>query len=501
MPKPPKAGPKSGNVVTLERDTSTVSVEETPEGQSAAPPFMPPSPHPAPPQQFEEPERKRKTIKNFFERMRTIPAADWGTRAFIYVYCLEPICDLKMGGETKYLVKLKQPLFDEDPIMIDYGSGKYRLQFVYRKPDADKADQVDTLEIEIVNPKYPPKISQSVWKEDPRNAKWRALLPLEDKPGKANQGADLLETVKTLGQIRKDMREELTPPPPPAQASDVDRFTSMITAFKAIMPQPSSATDNQMLTTIVTLMQSQVQASQQEAKQLRDQVFELIQKRENAPAAPAITLETILDKAETVFPRLQKIIGLGGDKLTEVVHGRPRQWWQELLLDIAPPIIQEAAPVLGTVLSRMAQQPNGAIQQNGYAPAPPTNSPQIAAGTSPPAQPSQENAGTRITAFLQQPAISRPLEKYVRGFIAGTEGSAGKDFAYWLYDGYDMAPLQDARALGLEGLLNIFRSSQSWPLMQPYEAKLREFISDVLAWTETEEEQAPAVKEEAVNVA
>ena len=125
----------------------------------------------------------------------------------------QPICDLRQGGETKYLVKYSQPLEDENPLMIDYGSGRYRLQLVHRKPAADKADAIDTAEIEIYNPKYPPKIPRSVWMNDPRNDRWAALLPKEEPPAPATGLGTLTEAFKTFSDIRRDVREEIAPPP------------------------------------------------------------------------------------------------------------------------------------------------------------------------------------------------------------------------------------------------------------------------------------------------
>ena len=85
-----------------------------------------------------------------------------------------------------------------------------------------------------------------------------------------------------------------------------------------------------MLNTVVTLLTAQINASQNEAQQLRSQIFDLIKARSAEPKNTN-SIEALLDKADTLLPKLKSLLNLGGEKLTDVVHGRPRPWWQELL--------------------------------------------------------------------------------------------------------------------------------------------------------------------------
>ena len=72
---------------------NVAAVDPEPESEPEA--FQPP---PAPPK-MEIPAPMPKH-PNFFQRFARVPKADWGTRAFIYVYRLEPICDLRRGAKT-----------------------------------------------------------------------------------------------------------------------------------------------------------------------------------------------------------------------------------------------------------------------------------------------------------------------------------------------------------------------------------------------------------------
>lgn len=72
------------------------------------------------------------------------------------------------------------------------------------------------------------------------------------------------------------------------------------------------------------------------------------------------------------------------------------------------------------------------------------------------------------------------LKNYVTEFVQGKEVDGG-GFASWVAEG-SADVLKDARALGSERLLAIVKTAPEWPTMQPYEAKLIEFIDQVISW-------------------
>ena len=454
------------------------------------------------------PKLEPKKQVTFFAKVKEIPREDWGKRAWIYVYCLEPICDLKRGGENKYLVKLGEPLADEDPIMHDYGSGKYRLNLVYRKPAANLSDQLDVTEIEIYNPKYPPKIPRSTWMNDSRNERWAALLPPE--PPKPTESASILETMKTLSSMRQDMREELAPQ---SGSDDVTKFTAMATAFKSIMPQPVAADTAantvaigiQMAQTLlqmkadnpmVDVMRDELKAIRDELKLEREANRRLMEKQNTGTGG----LEQLLEKSDEWIPKIKGLLNLGGDKLTEVVHGRPRAWWQELLLQIGPPVFNNLAPALPMLINNMARGPQApaGLNGNGAPPqAPNPAQPQLAA---PQANPLQIKVGQFLYANIGP--LQATFEDFMSGKLRDTNDPEagridGTDFAANLCD-YHGKPgeqsLMEARTLGSGAIMQMLKGSQFWPYIQPHEAKMMEFIDQVLSYRPEPEpdEDAPA---------
>ena len=96
-------------------------------------------------------------IITFFARINSISKADWGSRACLKLYRLEPIIDRLRGSENKMVVKYEEPV-DENRIMLDYGSGRYRLYLNFKMPGEHEGKELDSVEFDILNMQYPPKI-------------------------------------------------------------------------------------------------------------------------------------------------------------------------------------------------------------------------------------------------------------------------------------------------------------------------------------------------------
>src|ERR1039458_4020692 len=473
-----KPGEKGGNV--LEMEASTPATDDAP------PETQPESERPAAAGEFNvrpEPEaaapqpRQKRTVTGW-DRVRAIPKADWGTRAFIYIYCLEPICDLKGGGEKKYLVKLKQPIFDEDAIMIDYGSGKYRLTLTYRKPAADKQDEIDSWEIEIYNPKYPPKIPEAVWMNDPRNARWKALLPSNEPAPPPTPLGSMAETFKVFSDMRKDVREELKPPDGAAEPSKPQ--DALDTAIKILQLQNGNS--NPMVALFQTQMQmfqAQAEASRVREGELQKEMREQMRTQQAAKPEPTDRVDDIVKTVEKLQPLIEKFMPKVTEAAGQVIHGRRPQWWETLLENAAPAFMEVLKPIGVALAMKMAAGSppiNGGYAPVGPAPVAPAPGQPAIAGPIPTPQP------PKLIQFLSQPIVMGAFQSYFKSFVANANDNNGGDFAQWIFDAVGEAPLVDARAMGKEAILNLFKAAPQWPAMQIHEAKLTEFLDQALAW-------------------
>jgi hypothetical protein len=489
VPMNPEAG---GNVAVAEPEPETETEQVASPAEQPAPANIPPP---------------RQKSPGFFQRVAEIPKLDWGTRAFIYVYCLEPLCDLRRGRETKYLVRLGEPIEDENSLMMDYGSGKYRLQLVYRKPGATKSDAVDSVEIEIYNPKYPPKIPRDIWLPDRRNERWAALLPKEQPTVSEGLGT-MTEAFKAFKEIRKDLQSDMAPPPAQPEQNKMGEFAEMITAVKSILPTTGAATVESQMSGTLQLVQTimamkadnpmaeiyklELQSLRDEMKAEREENRRL-QKEMNdrKTGEDANGLEAIIEKFEKIAPKLQSLLGLGGEKLTDVVHGRRRPWYEELALSAVP----QLTPSLNTLISNAANYFMARPAGLGATPATATSAFPAPNGQ-PAAQDPLEPLRQKVGAFLG--ANIGPLQKRFEAFVKGTPRDPdnaeygtinGEDFALWVYEEHGNQILQDARSLGSANIRAMFQHSPYWVAIQPHEAKFMQFLDQVLAFTPDEEDK------------
>lgn len=469
MPKPKKPRPARTNVVEMEPEAAgSVAVEENP----LETPFdsSEDKPAAAAPPLYVHPRRKP---LSFFERVGAIPQADWGTRAFIYVYCLEPICNLKMGGENKYLVKLQAPIADEDPLMIDYGSGKYRLQLVHRKPAADKSDAIDTKEIEIYNPKYPPKIPRSVWMNDPRNERWAALLPPEVPVQPPTPLGSVTDAFKAFTDMRKDLREELTPAPstPAAGPSPESALKGTLDLVNTVMAMKADNPMNEVFRDELKSLREELREERAENRRL------MAERSKPATEEKRFGLKEAIADLKDVLPTIKEIL----PEVTATARSG-RTNWLDLAKDIAPSAFEWIGKGIIAYASRMPMP-----AAPGLAGAPPAQLPAGNNGTTPPAGPPQQTPPANVPKFFQflaQPLAFDGFRRYFEMFKKGE--ASGSDFAQWVFDGTGPEPFKEARALGSANIMQMLRGSPAWILFQSDEAKLVEFVDSALSWSPPE---------------
>ena len=106
MSRQPKKGPKVQPI----GNTAVQDPPETDRSTPTAPPL----------------KAKRDTVPKqdtFFGRIARVQKDDWGTRAKIKAYRLEPIIDRLRGSENKYITIYHEPI-TEEKMKIDHGSGR-----------------------------------------------------------------------------------------------------------------------------------------------------------------------------------------------------------------------------------------------------------------------------------------------------------------------------------------------------------------------------------------
>jgi hypothetical protein len=429
---------------------------------------------------------------SFFDRMGSIDKADWGTRAKVKIYRLEPLIDqIRISGQ-KYIAIYEEAL-TEERIKQDCGSGRYRLYLTFKGPTNEIDKEIDSVELELLDPHYPPKIPAGAWLDDPRNKKWEwARAMLESKtpqPNGASLGglADTLRAVKEILPVQKGAEEVL----------------NTIRAVKEMTPTPAPATQDATLTAIVELVKAQnltaqnaLAAAQERADKL---LFKLLE-NDNKKTTGFDTFKSVLNEVKEVFgvSALKDLFTVGKDAVSEVAKGRSKMsGWMEFIQPAIPSIAEFLKPFGMAIAQNMiikAQQQNPPAQ-----PQPPGGTtPQLQPGQQqqqPPPQTSGHESNPGLVAFLSQ--IAQPLLNYVR-METDNVSELGGDFASWLYDGYGPDPQAMARQVGVQNLIVVLRGTPLWinkgpqnnlPSLAELGPKIEQFLNGFLSWNPPEDEE------------
>lgn len=266
----------------------------------------------------------------FFDQVAAVAREDWGTRAFMYVYADEPVCNPKTFGTTRYMLKSSKPILDLEMLKQDYGSFKGWMSLNKRKTGKDQTDEVDRFDFEIYDPKFPPKIPKSAWANDPRNKRWLDLLPPEKPPASEAVGT-MFEAMKMYKEIRTEVQQES-----PAATETPTRTSEVLETMKAAKelfapaahpgegpaadPFDTAAKIMQMRANdpMIAMLMQRMEAMDKAAEAARQREYELQkelrQMQTNPGSAPKGLLEQ-LSEMTSVKDKLKEFLGLNGDSV------------------------------------------------------------------------------------------------------------------------------------------------------------------------------------------
>jgi hypothetical protein len=432
---------------------------------------------------------RRQAEPGFFARVAAIPAADWGTRVYLYLYQLEPVCDLKQSGGKSYLMRYQEPVRDEHQIMLEQGSGKYRLMLALNKISANQSNELAQYNFEIYNPQYPPKVPREVWVNDPRNRRWEALLPKEKPQPAGGTLETFVDVMRATNDIRREIKQEMTPAAPPADpnAQQQQQAAAAVDPWSAAEKILNMRADNPMMAILQQQMKDSAAAAEAErqraftaAEAARDREFKLQQQllelKGSAPAAKGL-LEQLMEfgpALEKLEP-LKKLFGLGAAP-AEVVGRAVRRTTMDYVMEFAEtPTGQAVGQGLASLMVNLSQR--GATpqppQQNGPIVLTQANS----NGTVPPAE----------TRAQRLDRIGRTVGRTVVDYVY--TGETGAQFAAWMHEGMteDCAFM---RSIGPDAIMQEFRT-QAPQVIAPRESQFEQFFKEFCAWDPNEDE-APA---------
>lgn len=416
------------------------------------------------------PQQTRRTV---FSKMEAISVEDWGTRAFIHLYRMEPFTDRLRSGNVVHIMKYAETI-DEDRVMHDHGSGKYRAILTFRKPSAQQGDEIDRVEFEILNERFPPNIPEGEWVDDVRNKKWAWAKAAMDAKKAASVAAaaqpvpaaqSMVDSLRVFNEIQQSAEDRAE-----SRRGGANDLLETLRVAKELLPPPPPPTDNTMLQSIVKLLEMQATNAQSEARELRAELREV----RNAPKQDGSngmgTVKELFTQAKELLPMIKEFFP-GASEVVSVARGRAPEWWQGPLERLAEGAAPAIPLILQTLLTPRGPTPNGGPP---FAP----NAPMLPN----PAQPQ-----SAPTAGLP-PNVVTFLETVVPGMMRHLENRwPGEELAESLYSIYGeyiqgVPWMQMKQQAGVDGILQLLQRSRFWSALQLQEPALREFLMSFIAW-------------------
>lgn len=463
----------------------------------------------------------RPVKKSFWDHVNEISPEEWeGKRFYIYAYLSEPYGNVKTSGEPGYLRKFYEAI-DPETLLLEWGSGKYFLRLKEKRPGEKSDRDVDTLSIEIANPSYPPKLPRKLWESDPRNEKWLAMLPKEQKEQSKAETIEILNAMFDMQDRIEERIEERSGGRDDSPNSVLDAAVRLIELTKpkeaaltapAIDPWAAAdrilnmRSDNPMVTILskeLSDLRTELAAERLERSQMQERVWEAKLAALEAKMQPNSAPKSFVDQMKEfgeAKTQLLSVLGIGGDGATAAPAARSRMNpTLEFIRDIVPEVIN--SPIMGAAAQWLMNLNAGGPRpgQPGMQINPASNP-----GMPPPqnGQPSQQNTLNDLIRFVQETLVGPLLEHLDRK-------DSGGDFAemvhsWWRPRLWPLQHMQHPQLPGQEGapvIIELFKHADVWQSEIAHrEAQFRQFVAEFCAWRpETAEAEQPA--DNAVSVA
>src|ERR1035437_7257198 len=297
-------------------------------------------------------------VLSFFDKVAEIPKEDWGPRARIKIYRTEPSIDRVSLGKKRYVRDSLQPI-DEDAIKRATwgGSGSYRLYLTYKAPNEREGKELDSVEVDILDTEYPPRLEPGEWLDLPENAKWKWAKGLIETPPPTPQTplSSIVEVMNATNEIRKTAIEEMRQSAPATAAvSTADPMTLAMSFAEKLLTMRA---DNPM----VTMMSEQLSAMRAElaAQRVRsDALLDKLAEKNKEPEGktdPTAMMKGLFEGFKSLRDGAAEMLPSSG--------GRGRMGpWQEFFQPVLPSVMEMLKPV-AIAVTQAAMQPKP--QTNG----------------------------------------------------------------------------------------------------------------------------------------
>jgi hypothetical protein len=436
---------------------------------------VPPDANPEPPPRKPGSRNLIPKVLTFFQQTFKIPLADWGTRAKIRVYRLEPIIDMRRGSANKYICIYTEPV-DEERIKRDLGSGRYRLYLNYKNPGAQEERELDSVEVDILDRNFPPVIPDGSWVDDPINKKWAWAKPTPQGSSPAQtQSGNMLDAVEVLSQIQdraEDRARERMDSNKPQTWNPAEQLATVVTAAKDIAGALRATPENPIPSFIsdqMNAMRAEIAAARLRSDALMDKLLERASVPPPQQNSGMSAIKELITGVKELLPSLKDLWPNADDAIAERITRSKMGPWQEFFQPVLPGLVNAIAPILPGIVAGLAGNAGRAAgppaQFMPSLPAPAHQNPSMA----PPAQPQQQHAPDLDAMLLNALTNDR-------------DGGEFADSLIMLFGQQGQLMYRQASSLGEQGLLTLIQGRPIWQQLGPLQAKVAQFVHEFIEY-------------------
>jgi hypothetical protein len=408
----------------------------------------------------------------------------------VKVYRLAPIYDsTNVGSKKKYImIYLAAPAPDEERIKRDCGSGRYRLYLNGKTSGTHKEAELAAVEIDILDPAFPPNLPVGDWLDEPKNRDWQWAKPLlEARQAKALQantpppaapGVNMMDAMEMVGQLQdraEERAKERMDSNRPQTWNPAEQLATVVTAAKDIAGALRATPENPIPSFIsdqMNAMRAEIAAARLRSDALMDKLLE----RANAPPqqqnSGMSAIKDLVAGVKDLLPSLKDLWPNADDAIAERITRSKMGPWQEFFQPVLPGLVNAIAPILPGIVAGLAG--------GGRAAGPPA---QFMPGLPAPAHPNPTTPG--MAPQQPQPQAQHVPDLDAMLLNALTNDRDGEEFAdslVTLFGQQGQLVYRQACSLGEQGLLTLIQGRPIWQQLGPLQAKVAQFVKEFIEY-------------------
>jgi len=478
------------------RNNSGITEFPAPPGDSepsdvAVPLGEPPETPPQPAKASEPPPRKPHSplavpkMLTFFQQLEKIPLADWGTRAKIRVYRLEPIIDMRRGSQTKYICIYTEAV-DEERIKRDLGSGRYRLFLNIKVPGGQEERETDSVEFDILDRNFPPVIPEGTWVDDPINKKWAWAKP--QMPGNQNQsGATasgaMLEAVQVLGELQdraeERAKERIDSGRPQSNWDPAQQLQTVANVAKEMATALKATPENpipQFISDQMAAMRTELADARKRSDTLMDKLLDMAKAPQPQQQNGLSAVKEIMQGIKDFLPTVRDLWPNAPEDIAERVVKSKMGPWQEFFAPVLPKLVDALAPIMPGIAAGLMG--NAAQSRPSMMPVPARLPNPAMPQPGPQAQPQGQHAPNLDEMLLNALTNDR-------------DGGEFADSLVMLFGQQGQLMYRQAASLGEQGLLTLIQQRPIWQQLGPLQSKVAQFVHEFIEYGQEEPAEQP----------